>query len=424
MMSIGIHHDRSGTGSGKISGNTKILQDEIMHNLSKSRTIQLLLMTCMLTVHLIDRIFLLAPFLPLPCSTEIVAHPIHANEHPSTTEATTAVPTDGGGLFYCGYPSSAVGRAIFPEYAQRYEGGFDWNTHQKIGVNNAQRNATSNDILLFGMHGPCSARLEDFPGKVLVINGEPGGGDTTKNITLEGKKLSDDIYQIGSVPDDGKNTALVYFFAFSPFLKSYFTAGDKSTLRNLYDHNHKPINTGKYNAMVYTNSACHRHREEAVNEISAIIPIHLGGQCRGARPTKGNYTRMRTPRREWARNFEVQTNYKFCFAMENSHPYQHHYITEKILNPFLAGCIPVYYGTPDVFDVFNRKAMVYYDPDNPAPALKQLKELYQNETLYNETLYNQPILAHGNETLRKYFSLVDDIEGGYLKQSLRTTMGV
>jgi hypothetical protein len=37
------------------------------------------------------------------------------------------------------------------------------------------------------------------------------------------------------------------------------------------------------------------------------------------------------------------------------------YITEKILNAFMAGGIPYYYGTAEVFNIFNRKSFIYYD---------------------------------------------------------------
>ena len=36
------------------------------------------------------------------------------------------------------------------------------------------------------------------------------------------------------------------------------------------------------------------------------------------------------------------------------------YITEKILAVFLAGAIPIYWGTEEVFGIFNRKAFIFY----------------------------------------------------------------
>lgn len=45
--------------------------------------------------------------------------------------------------------------------------------------------------------------------------------------------------------------------------------------------------------------------------------------------------------------------YRFALVMENAKTKG--YLTEKIANAFLAGSIPIYYGTEEVFDVFNRK---------------------------------------------------------------------
>ena len=36
------------------------------------------------------------------------------------------------------------------------------------------------------------------------------------------------------------------------------------------------------------------------------------------------------------------------------------YITEKILAVFLAVAIPIYWGTEEVFGIFNRKAFIFY----------------------------------------------------------------
>lgn len=48
------------------------------------------------------------------------------------------------------------------------------------------------------------------------------------------------------------------------------------------------------------------------------------------------------------------------------------YISEKLLNGFLAGCVPIYWGTMEVFDVFNPDAFVWWDDDNPEYALETL----------------------------------------------------
>lgn len=40
--------------------------------------------------------------------------------------------------------------------------------------------------------------------------------------------------------------------------------------------------------------------------------------------------------------------YKFCVAVENSE--SPHYVSEKVYDAFVAGCVPVYFGAPNVLD--------------------------------------------------------------------------
>lgn len=68
---------------------------------------------------------------------------------------------------------------------------------------------------------------------------------------------------------------------------------------------------------------------------------------------------------------------------------------------FLAGTVPVYYGTEEVFDIFNRDAFIYYDVKNPEKAVAKIKFLEQNPDEYDKML-NQPILNTGSYD--RYFS--------------------
>lgn len=54
-------------------------------------------------------------------------------------------------------------------------------------------------------------------------------------------------------------------------------------------------------------------------------------------------------------NFYKQ--FKFVIAAENS--YHEGYITEKIMLPFMAGSIPIYYGTNKIKELFNDKSFFY-----------------------------------------------------------------
>ncbi len=102
------------------------------------------------------------------------------------------------------------------------------------------------------------------------------------------------------------------------------------------------------------------------------------------------------------------------------------YITEKILNAFLAGCIPIYYGTTEIFDIFNKKAFIWYDihsPERARAALNRIAYLEENRTAYDEVL-KEPNLADGEETIRKYFSFNDELGNGDIKWFIREMLGV
>jgi hypothetical protein len=73
---------------------------------------------------------------------------------------------------------------------------------------------------------------------------------------------------------------------------------------------------------------------------------------------------MQAARRAWAgpldyqRKREVMSNFKFALSFENCiFP---GYVTEKIFDCFLAGCIPVYFGAPDIADFVPPQTFVDY----------------------------------------------------------------
>jgi alpha(1,3/1,4) fucosyltransferase len=72
--------------------------------------------------------------------------------------------------------------------------------------------------------------------------------------------------------------------------------------------------------------------------------------------------------------------------MENTN--QAGYVTEKILDAFIGGAVPIYWGASDVFDIFNRDAFIYFDPENPNEALNRVKYLESNLTAYMEIQYS------------------------------------
>ena len=124
---------------------------------------------------------------------------------------------------------------------------------------------------------------------------------------------------------------------------------------------------------------------------------------------------------KYIHNYQVTSKFQFCLVMENAKV--DGYITEKLLLAYLGGCLPIYFGTREVYDLFDPQSFIYYDVSDPQPALKELEYLFHNETAYQERMH-RPILRNGSETLERFFSVTDGLGGGVLKQRIREMIGL
>jgi hypothetical protein len=207
------------------------------------------------------------------------------------------------------------------------------------------------------------------------------------------------------------------------------------TSRNkLFHHEQKPKST-KDRFMIYAVSNCGiDYREQAADALTEIATVDQGGKCWGRKKLQENTTSTTTNKLLWQlappqvqsshwymANSELFGMYRFCLVMESK--FQEGYMTEKILNAFLSGCIPIYYGPEEIFDIFNKDAFVYYNVSNPQSALDHVRYLEENATAYDQVMA-QPILANGKRTIDEYFSWTEDIGDGSLKRRLRAKMGI
>lgn len=122
--------------------------------------------------------------------------------------------------------------------------------------------------------------------------------------------------------------------------------------------------------LMRNNYNCDRRRLEIVDAIESYKPIAYGGPFRN---NKG-YVAEKIP---------FIKNYKFNLALENSSIPG--YITEKILEPFVAATVPIYWGASDIANEFNQDAFInvsdYNDMSSFLNALKRIdtdKQEYLN----------------------------------------------
>lgn len=200
-----------------------------------------------------------------------------------------------------------------------------------------------------------------------------------------------------------------------------------SIQQTIYDPSQRVRNT-KELYLLYVSSHCALHRDEAFVKLASIGLVHYGGACKGNLVDEGkidhsNITKAPVnagPKNEWSSNLRLYGKYRFGLVMESAAAPG--YISEKIINAWLGGTVPIYYGSTEVFDLFNPAAFVFYDLDHPERALTQVAALEANPALY-EKMLQEPILRNGTDTIEKYFSFQDAVGGGKLKWKLRTLMG-
>lgn len=189
----------------------------------------------------------------------------------------------------------------------------------------------------------------------------------------------------------------------------------------------RPRSSGK-NFLIYSHSNCIGERQNAFRKIAnfdggRFPTVYYGGACNGGM-NQSNLTKLQKyPNKvrlaNWEDNRHVYRDFRFCLTME--HVNTPGYITEKILVAFWAGCVPIYWGPKEIFDMFDADAFIYWDVDDYQPALERLLYLEQNQSAYEEVL-RRPIMAPG--AVEKYFSLDEGIGDGNLKMRIREYVGL
>lgn len=86
---------------------------------------------------------------------------------------------------------------------------------------------------------------------------------------------------------------------------------------------------------------------------------------------------------------EYLKQFKFNICPENC--IEDGYITEKIINAFQSGCIPIWNGDKNIErDVINKNAVLYWEKDNDNYALiKEIEKLHRDDNLYDKFI-SQP----------------------------------
>jgi len=96
------------------------------------------------------------------------------------------------------------------------------------------------------------------------------------------------------------------------------------------------------------------HRENFCRALMAYQPIDCPGQSLRNKPPIDDNPHTA---QKWTSKRAFLSQYKFTIAFENSSAPGYH--TEKILDPMLAGSIPIYWGDPEIELVFNPASFIH-----------------------------------------------------------------
>lgn len=118
-------------------------------------------------------------------------------------------------------------------------------------------------------------------------------------------------------------------------------------------------------------------RELVYNGVKDILDVKLAGQWRNN--TRELWDDFGNDKEAYLRTF------KFNICAENNNTKD--YVTEKIFDAFIAGCIPLYYGALNDPEpgLINREAVIFWNKEgNNEENREKILELKQNENFYQE----------------------------------------
>ena len=107
-------------------------------------------------------------------------------------------------------------------------------------------------------------------------------------------------------------------------------------------------------------------------------------------------------------------NYAFSVVIENCK--EDYYFTEKIIDCFLTGTIPIYWGCPSIGDFFNKKGFLTFD------SVEELHEIIKNKQfLLDFYVENMPIIIENFDRAVNYKIAEDLLWKKYLNDDMIAT---
>lgn len=206
-----------------------------------------------------------------------------------------------------------------------------------------------------------------------ILNGPERYNDNAINIIISGEsrdpKHTYDI-SIGT-PAKFNSGTHIYF----PYLYASLYEHKKST--NYSDY----TNTRKF-FCAFMYSASHKHRIELFKLVNNYKNVYAIGSCCHNHDIGANRFKNDKDCTWLDEAVNIYTDYKFVLAIENKNIKG--YFTEKIINPLIAGSLPIYWGTSDIFEYVNKERVIYAPDYTDEELVDIIKKIDNNDNLSNE----------------------------------------
>ena len=162
------------------------------------------------------------------------------------------------------------------------------------------------------------------------------------------------------------------YFKYSIFLWTNFTNFDEKRKEIIKNSKIK-----KFCAAVISNCKS-EFRLNFIDKLNKYKKVDIGGKCQ----TNIN--------EDITNKIEFLSNYKFSIAMENSDG--DGYLTEKIVDSFRAGTIPIYYGDYFLEEFINPKSYILIKGEKDIEKkIEYIKKIDNDDNLYKAILKENPI---------------------------------
>ena len=140
----------------------------------------------------------------------------------------------------------------------------------------------------------------------------------------------------------------------------------------------------KFCNFVVSNNLCNNHRERCFEALSEYKKVDSGGRHKNNLPDG----------KPVADKLAFQKEYKFSLAFENSSfP---GYVTEKIMDAWAAGTVPIYWGDPHIEKMLNPKAFINCnDFQSMEEMVEKVREIDEDDSKFL-AMMKEPIMLPGS----------------------------